>query len=207
MSQYQRNLEALNRHRIIYRCEPLNDVPEIENDKYMYFENGTYQCYDLFKSTAKITTYKSLKWHLLVIWYLNPNLSDREFMRIAEIIASKENGFISFNMYPELLHKIVTNVSTCDLSEPPKNKLRKVIFKVHCGLSKEDKLSIVGKLIGRSNKIHPNDVYACMIDLHDLGQKITLKRISEALGVSTRTIHRYMPQELKKEKELLNQQL
>ena len=207
MSSFQRNLELLNRRRIIYRREPIDDVPDIENSKYMFFENGTYQCYDLFKSTAKITTYKSLKWHLLVVWYLNPLLDQDDFMDIAEIIAKKENGFVSFNMHPELLRKIVYDVSMCDLDQPPKNKLRKVIFKLHCGLAKEEKLRIVGQLIGRSNKIHPDDIYACMIDLHDLREKITIRRLSELLRVSSRTIHRHMCIELKREKEILNQQI
>ena len=207
MSSFQRNLELLNRRRIIYRREPIDDVPDIENSKYMFFENGTYQCYDLFKSTAKITTYKSLKWHLLVVWYLNPLLDQDDFMDIAEIIAKKENGFVSFNMHPELLRKIVYDVSMCDLDQPPKNKLRKVIFKLHCGLVKEEKLRIVGQLIGRSNKIHPDDIYACMIDLHDLREKITIRRLSELLKVSGRTIHRHMCAELKREKEILNQQI
>ena len=207
MSQYQRNLELLNRKRIIYRQEPTSDEPDIENKQYMFFENGTYQCYDLFKSTAKITTYKSLKWHLLVIWYLNPALDQDDFMEIAEMIVKKHNGFVSFNMHPELLRKIVYNVSMLDLDQPPKNKLRKVIFKLHCGLTKEEKLRIVGQLIGRSNKIHPDDIYACMIDLHDLREKITIRRLSELLKVSCRTIHRHMCIELKREKELLNKEL
>ena len=207
MSQYQRNLELLNRKRIIYRQEPISDEPDIENEQYMFFENGTYQCYDLFKSTAKITTYKSLKWHLLVIWYLNPALDQDDFMEIAEMIVKKHNGFVSFNMHPELLRKIVYNVSMLDLDQPPKNKLRKVIFKLHCGLTKEEKLRIVGQLIGRSNKIHPDDIYACMIDLHDLREKITIRRLSELLKVSSRTIHRHMCIELKREKELLNKEL
>ena len=207
MSQYERNLELLNRRRIVYRREPITDIPDIENDKYMFFENGTYQCYDLFKSTAKITTYKSLKWHLLVIWYLNPGIDQDEFMDIALEISAKTNGFVSFNMPVDLLKKIVYEVCMLDLEQPPKNKLRKVIFKIHSGLSKENILSIVGQLIGRSNKTHPDDIYQAMIDIHDLGQKITIKRISEALRVSSRTVHRYMCEDLKREKELLNKQL
>ena len=207
MSQYERNLELLNRRRIVYRREPITDIPDIENDKYMFFENGTYQCYDLFKSTAKVTTYKSLKWHLLVIWYLNPGIDQDEFMDIALEISAKTNGFVSFNMPVDLLKKIVYEVCMLDLEQPPKNKLRKVIFKLHSGLSKEDKLSIVGQLIGRSNKTHPDDIYQAMIDIHDLGQKITIKRISEALRVSSRTVHRYLCEDLKREKELLNKQL
>jgi len=207
MSQYERNLELLNKKRVVYRRLPITDVPDIENDMYMFFENGTYQCYDLFKSTAKITTYKSLKWHLLVIWYLNPGIDQDEFMDIALDISAKTNGYVSFNVPPNLLNKIVYEVSMLDLIEPPKNKLRKVIFKLHCGLAKDEKLRIVGQLIGRSNKTHPDDVYQAMIDIHDLGQKITIKRISDALRVSSRTVHRYMCEDLKREKELLNKQL
>ena len=207
MSQYERNLELLNKRRIVYRRLPITDVPDIENDMYMFFENGTYQCYDLFKSTAKITTYKSLKWHLLVIWYLNPGIDQDEFMDIALDISAKTNGYVSFNVPPNLLNKIVYEVSMLDLVEPPKNKLRKVIFKLHCGLAKDEKLRIVGQLIGRSNKTHPDDVYQAMIDIHDLGQKITIKRISDVLRVSSRTVHRYMCEDLKREKELLNKQL
>ena len=207
MSQYERNLELLNKRRVVYRRLPITDVPDIENDMYMFFENGTYQCYDLFKSTAKITTYKSLKWHLLVIWYLNPGMDQDEFMDIALDISAKTNGYVSFNVPPNLLNKIVYEVSMLDLIEPPKNKLRKVIFKLHCGLAKDEKLRIVGQLIGRSNKTHPDDVYQAMIDIHDLGQKITIKRISDAIHVSPRTVHRYMCEDLKREKELLNKQL
>ena len=207
MSQYERNLELLNKRRVVYRRLPITDTPDIENDMYMFFENGTYQCYDLFKSTAKITTYKSLKWHLLVIWYLNPGMDQDEFMDIALDISAKTNGYVSFNVPPNLLNKIVYEVSMLDLVEPPKNKLRKVIFKLHCGLAKDEKLRIVGQLIGRSNKTHPDDVYQAMIDIHDLGQKITIKRISDALNVSSRTVHRHMCEDLKREKELLNKQL
>ena len=191
----------------MYRQEPTTDKPDLENDKYMFYENGTYQCYDLFKSTAKITTYKSLKWHLIVIWYLNPGLDQDEFMLIAELISEKTNGFVSFSMHEELLRKIVYEVSMLDLDQPPTNKMRKVIFKYGSGLSKEEKLSIVGELIGRSKQIHEDDIYQCMVDINDMGNKITLSRIAGLLNCSTRTIQRNMCEELKREKELLNQQL
>ena len=71
----------------------------------------------------------------------------------------------------------------------------------------EDKLKIVGKLIGRSKQIHEDDIYQCMVDINDMGNKITLSRIAGLLNCSTRTIQRNMCEELKREKELLNQQL
>ena len=87
---HDRNLKALNDRRIVYKRDPIDDVPTHETNQYMFFEHGTYECYTLFASRAKITTYKSLKWHLLVLWYLNPQLDQDEFMKIAEVISKKE---------------------------------------------------------------------------------------------------------------------
>ena len=203
----QRNLTYLNNNRIIYRRLPITDKPTIENDQYMFYENGTHECYELFRSSAKITTYKSLKWHLLVLWYLNPKLNPDNFKHLAEYIVHKPNGFVSFNVTERLLEKVIYGVSMSDLDKPPKNKLRKVIFKPFTGLTKEQKLSIVGSLIGVANKICTDDIYHCMIDINDWGKKITIGRIAGLLDCSSRTIHRHMCEDLKREKELLNQQL
>jgi len=174
---------------------------------YNYYEDGTHEYYSLFRSRAKITTYKSFKWHLLVLWYLNPQLDPDDFASLCEYIADKSKGFITFTVPPQLLKKIIYEVSMMELDEPPKNKLRKIIFNWHCILSMEDKLKIVGKLIGRSKQIHEDDIYQCMVDINDMGNKITLSRIAGLLNCSTRTIQRNMCEELKREKELLNQQL
>jgi hypothetical protein len=186
---------------------PVTDKPTQENECYMFYEDGTHECYELFRSKAKITTYKSLKWHLLVLWYLNPQLHPEDFMNVAEVIANKEQGFTSFTIHRDLLKKMVYEVSMLDLEEPPKNKLRKVIFKYGNRLSKEEKLRVVGELIGRTKRVYPDDVYQCMIDLNDMGKSITIGRIAGLLDCSTRTIHRNMCTELKREKELLNKQL
>ena len=204
---HERNLNILNSRRIVYRRNPVTDKPTTETDQYMHFEDGTYECYTLFASKGKITTYKSLKWHLLTLWYLNPDLDQDEFMHVAEIISVKEYGFTSFTIHIDLLRKMVYEVSMLDLDEPPKNKLRKVIFKYGSGLTKEEKLRIVGELIGRTKRIHGDDIYQCMIDLNDMSKKITIGRIAGLLDCSSRTIHRNMCEELKREKELLNKQL
>ena len=204
---HNRNLKYLNDRRIVYRRHPITDQPDQENEVYMFYLNGTHECYELFRSSAKITTYKSLKWHLLVLWYLNPQLDQDDFMKLAEIICDKNNGFISFAIHIDLLRKIVYEVSMLDLEEPPKNKLRKVIFKPFNRMSKEEKLRIVGELIGRSKRIHEDDIYQCMLELHDVGKKIVITQLALWLECSTRTIHRNMSEELKREKELLNKQL
>ena len=202
-----RNLTYFNNNRIVYRRDPINDKPDQENECYMFYLNGTYECYHLFTSKAKITTFKSLKWHLLVLWYLNPQLDQDQFMVVAEILAHKPNGFTSFAIHADLLRKIVYEVSMLDLDEPPKNKMRKVIFKANNGMCKEEKLRIVGQLLGRSKRIHKDDIYDLMLSLNHSGWKITIQRLAVRLNCATRTIHRNMCEELKREKELLNKQL
>ena len=206
MSQLPRNLDYLHRRKVVYRRDPI-EPPDIETNQYMFFEKGTHQAYDLFKGNAKINTYKSLKWHLLVLWYLNPQMDPDEFNSMSEFITNKENGFTTFSISNNGLERIIHDVYMCDLDRPPTNRLRKVIFKMGSGLDKFEKLSIVGKLIGRSKRVHPDDIYQCMIDMNDMGKKITIRRLAGLLDCSARTIHRNMCNELKREKELLNREI
>jgi hypothetical protein len=104
------------------------------------------------------------------------------------------------------MQSMLYDVSLQDLDLPPPNKLRKLIFKDYCGLTMRQKLSIVGKMVGRK-KLTSSEIYEAMIMIHDNNDKITITKIASFLGCSTRTIHRNMGNNLKKEKELLNQQL
>jgi|TARA_R110000796_G_scaffold75200_1_gene168763 hypothetical protein len=201
-----RNLDYLNKRRIIYRRSPLKDQPTESFDWGDYYEDGTYECYELFRSKAKITTYKSLKWHLLVLWYLNPQLNQDDFDNLSKYICNKETGFITFTINEQHLRNITYEVSMCDLEESPKNKIRKIIFKEYSGLTSKEKMSIVGSLVGRSKRVEETDIYQCMLELHDDNSVITINKLAKALKCSYRTIHRNMSNELKKEKELLNQQ-
>ena len=204
MSQ-DRNMKWLNDKKIIYRRDPINDQPTIETNYYKYYENGTYECYHLFRSKARITTYKSLKWHFFVLYYLN---QDNGLLpsHVYKFIANKDNGFVTFFISDKKLQDMIDDVFKYG-SEPPKNKLRKIIFKDFKGLTPEQKMSIVGQLIGRSKQIHEEDIYQCMLDLNDMGKKITVARIAGLLNCSARTIYRTISNELKQEKELLNKEL
>ena len=205
MSQ-DRKIKWLNDRRIIYRSFPINDKPTLETKQYMYFEDGTYECYTLFNSKAKITTYKSLKWHMLVLYYLNmDNIINSDFVTLARFIADKENGFVTFFIKNKLLESMIRDVLQQG-GDPPVNKIRKVIFKDFSGLTLSEKLSIVGKLIGRSS-IDTEMIYHTMLDLNDMSKKITVGRIAGLLNCSTRTIYRHMCDELKQEKQKLNEKL
>ena len=202
-----RNFKYLINRRVIWRRNPVTDIPDEEIDQYMFFKEGTYQCYDLFRSKAKITTWKSFYWHMMVLWHLNPEWEDEDAMTIATYLAYKPNGFTTFTMNKWNIARLVYEVSCLDLEEPPRNKLRKIIFKPNCGLDKSEKLSIVGKLIGRMNGVRKEDIYTSMLLFHDSNEKITIAKLAESLKCTPRTIHRHMCNELKQEKDNLNNQI
>lgn len=199
---HDRNIKWLNDRYIVYRRDPINDVPTIETKQYKYYENGTYECYHLFNSKAKITTYKSLKWHMLVLYYLNEHV---ELKHVFKFIADKQNGFVTFFIKQRLLDEMIEDVLKQG-GDPPANKLRKVVFKDYSGLDLNGKLKIVGQLIGRSS-IDKEMIYQAMLDLNDWGKKITISRIAGLLNCSTRTIHRHMCDDLKQEKQLMNEEI
>ena len=203
----ERKFEYLWNRQVVYRRDPITDIPNEKTEQYMFFKDGTYQAYDLFKSKAKITTYRSFYWHMMVLWYLNPEWEDDDVMEIAMYLANRSNGFITFHMNKWNVARVINDLSVIDRDEPPRNKIRKIIFKMGCGLTKSEKLSIVGTLIGRLKRVHPDDVYQCMIDMNDMGKKITIRRLAGLLDCSARTIHRNMCNELKREKELLNREI
>jgi hypothetical protein len=206
MSQ-ERNIKWLNDRRIIYRQDPIDDIPSIETKQYKYYADGTYQCYHLFNSKAKITTYKSLKWHMLVLYYLNiDNDIEDQLYTIFRFIADKENGFVTFFIKTKILNNMIQDVFDQG-GDPPANKLRKVVFKPYSGLDLSSKLSIVGKLIGRSSNVDEEAIYQCMLDLTCSTKKITWGRVAGLLDCSTRTIYRNLTKQLKKEKQILNEEL
>ena len=201
---YERNIEFLNKKRVIYRRDPITDLPTKETEHYKFYEHGTYGCYQLFMSKAKINTYKSLKWHLLVLWHLNPLLNKSEFRKIAIHLSAKSNGFTTFVIKESKLEDILKDIYTLDISIPPKNKIRKIIFKSNCTLDRIEKLKLVWQILGKSKQATESDIYEAMLFINDEGKKITISAIAKYLKVSTRTIFRNITNELNREKEKLN---
>ena len=201
----ERKFEYLWNRQVVYRRDPITDIPNEKTEQYMFFKDGTYQAYDLFKSKAKITTYRSFYWHMMVLWYLNPEWEDEDAMEIAMYLADKPNGFTTFYMNKWNVARVVNDLSVIDSDEPPRNKMRKIIFKMGCGLTKSEKLSIVGKLIGRLRGVQKDDIYEAMIQTNYEGSKIIISGLAKMLNVTPRTIHRLMCDELKQVKEELNE--
>ena len=203
---HERQMKWLNDRRIIYRKDPVNDVPTISTKEYNYYEYGTHEYYNLFNTQSKITTYKSLKWHMLVLYYLNmDNILNSDFVTVARFIANKENGFVTFFIKNKLLEDMIRDV-LMQGGDPPVNKKRRIIFKDYNGLSFDKKMKIVGKLIGRQ-KLSKEKIYSMMLEINDMNRKISFQYLADLLGCSVRTLHRNMGEKLKQEKQKLNEKI
>lgn len=204
----ERQFKYLINKRVVWRQDPTTDIPDEETKQYMFYKEGTYQFYDLFRSKAKITTYRSFKWHMLTLWYLNPNWEKKDALDVAIYLSYKPNGFTTFTINKWNVERLVEDVYNMELDEPPRNKLRKIVFKQFTGLDKIDKLRIVGKLIGRLRGVDSTDIYEAMLQINYEGNKIIISKLAKMLNVTPRTIYRCMNKypALKKEKQLLNEE-
>jgi len=200
-----RKLEYLNDNRIIYKRSPVNDEPTYSTEHFDYYEDGTHEHYHLFNSKSKITSYRSLTWHSLVLCYLN-RWNMQKHARIIRFICDKRNGFVTFKLAEQSIESVIQQTFWGGVYAP-KNKARKIIFKDYCKLDFKQKMQIVGQLLGKSRAIYTEDVYECMIDLNDTGKKITWSKIAQLLDCSVRTILRNINEELKQEKKLLNEKI
>ena len=203
---YRRKIEWLNNKHIYYRQDPINDKPTFSTDTYDYYENGTHEYYNLFNTQSKITTYKSLKWHMLVLHYLNhERFAFDSIINLYKFIANKENGFVTFFIKSIVLDNMIQDVINQG-GDPPKNRARKIIFKDYNGLSFNEKMKVVGQLSGRQ-KLDKESIYQTMLDLNEFGKPITNGRLAGLLDCSIRTIQRHMCADLKREKEILNEEI
>ena len=203
---YRRKIEWLNNKHIYYRQDPINDKPTFSTDTYDYYENGTHEYYNLFNTQSKITTYKSLKWHMLVLHYLNhERFAFDSIINLYKFIANKENGFVTFFIKSIVLNNMIQDVINQG-GDAPKNRARKIIFKDYNGLSFNEKMKVVGQLSGRQ-KLDKESIYQTMLDLNEFGKPITNGRLAGLLDCSIRTIQRHMCADLKREKEILNEEI
>ncbi len=141
---------------------------------------------------------------MLVLKYLNPELEDKDFNNLAYYITNKKNNFITFNIKKKYLIDMLDNLN---IDRPPINRKRKVVFNQQTKLTTNEKLQIVGQLIGRSTIIKIEDIYQCMLNLNESNKKITWTAVASLLNCSVRTVYRNLNKELKIEKINLNEEI
>ena len=207
MSPYPRNLDYLHRKRFQYKKEPITDIPTKKYYWGSYYENGTYEDYNLFYSNAKITTFKALVWHIEVLRYINMNWDEDDFRKIIYFITQIQNGFVTFEINGNKLDKYIDHALSNKFYLKPVNRKKRIVFKDGTGLSRKQKLKIVGEGVGRSKIVDNESIYECMLHINDDKQIITMSKLANILNCSVRTVQRNMDLELKTERDLLNEKI
>lgn len=204
------------KHKIIFEEYPWSDTPDFETSDYMYFKNGTNQYIRAFNPWTKIYNTKNYMSVMGIIKYLNPNIEYKVFHRCGKILGKKENNFAIFTLSDYNINTICEKIYNTSDDWAPKVKTRKLIFKKGNDLTLKEKQSIIGTMCGgfggtvgnqNARKIDSTDVYEAMLQINDLGKKITNARLIEILNVTKRTIQRNKTEELNKEILILNSNL
>jgi len=202
-----RNLDYLHRKRFEYKKEPTTDIPTKKYYWGSYYRDGTYQDYNLFYGNAKINTFKALDWHIEVLRYINLSWDEDDFRKIIYFISEIKNGFVTFEINKIYLDRYINKALSKDFFLKPRNKKKTIVFKDGTGLSRKEKLKIVGEVVGRSKIVDNESIYECMLEINKDRRKITISNIAKILNCSTRTIHRTMDTELKVERDILNEKV
>lgn len=185
---------------------PVEDTPTMEFPWGYYFKDGTYECYELFRSPHKICSYKGYKWHIAVLKHIN-NLTTDKFKEVCLYIADVKNGFVARELDPIKVWSIVADVLDDDTHDAPPNVRRKVIFKVGCSLEAHEKKLIIGQLTGRIGRLKGKDVSSHMMYIHHMGRKITITELSKLMNCSRVSVYSIMDDDLNSTMKTLNESL
>jgi hypothetical protein len=202
-----RNLDYLHRKRFEYKKEPTTDIPTKKYYWGSYYRDGTYQDYNLFYGNAKINTFKALDWHIEVLRYINLSWDEDDFRKIIYFISEIKNGFVTFEINKIYLDRYINKALSKDFFLKPRNKKKTIVFKDGTGLSRKEKLKIVGEVVGRSKFIDNESIYECMLEINKDRRKITISNIAKTLNCSRMSIYRNMDYNLKIERDILNEKI
>lgn len=201
-----RKIEWLWNQRIVTTRYPITDKPTKTFHWGWFYEQGTYEYYSLFRSPHMIKTPNGFSWHLRVLHHLN-DFSYDELVSVANFIACKRNGFTASYINDQTRDDIITKLWDDKSGKAPENRLRKVIFKIGCGLETHEKRSITGQLIGRSSRITTDDVIDCAHLISESNKKITISGIGRSLGCSRVFLYGIMNKNVKEQIHRLNEDL
>jgi len=201
-----RKIKWLWDKRIVTTRYPITDKPTKTFNWGWFYEQGTYEYYSLFRSPHMIKTPNGFSWHLRVLHHLN-DFSYDELVEVANFIACKRNGFTASHINNKTRDDIITNLWNDKSGNAPENRLRKVIFKVGCGLEQHEKRSIIGQLIGRSSRITTDDVIDCAHLISESNKKVTISGISRSLGCSRVFLYDIMDEDIREQIHRLNEDL
>ena len=165
------------RHRII-----MESSFTFEGKDYLFFPEGV-NYYHLYRSSRKLNSFAELAYVAEKFIYLNPDFDVDKMKSLFFAVSDRESGHIVRTYTPSRVDEMVDRV-VGERMTPFCPRLRKVIFNPSKYLSKEDKNSIVAKLIHTKDKPSENDIDEVIQELWLNKEKITIRRVAKELDTT-----------------------
>ena len=153
-----------------------------EGKDYLFFPEGV-NYYHLYRSSRKLNSFAELAYVAEKFIYLNPDFDVDKMKSLFFAVSDRESVHIVRTYTPSRVDEMVDRV-VGERMTPFCPRLRKVIFNPSKYLSKEDKNSIVAKLIHTKDKPSEDDIDEVIQELWLNKEKITIRRVAKELDTT-----------------------
>lgn len=157
---------------------------------FVYFDTPV-SYHHLYRTSRKINSFIELEYVAEVLIFLNPTLDFYTYVELMNGLADRGNGH-TIRTYSE---KRVFNM--CDyvytkkrFKEPYVRRYRKIVFNPFRKIPLEEKLAIVGAVLGREGAVTPEIIYNSLEELMMNDIEINQQSLAEHLKCSRATINR-----------------
>lgn len=169
---------------------------DFQGSDYLYFEDKV-EFYSLDYSKRKIQSFQELIYCMEVVLWLNPNLSWEKFIEMAVWVSDRTNGK-TVRTYSEFRIEQACVRVFDQRRKPYVNNYRRIVFNPARRMSKDEKMSIVGKMCGgRKSRIDTQNIYDVVEEMMVNNIKIRLGDVAKSLGVSRQTISTHITPDIK----------
>lgn len=164
-----------------------------KGESYLFFPKGV-KYYHLYRSSRKINSFAELSYVAEKFIYLNPDFDVDKMKRLFFALSDRESGHIVRTYGQSRVDEMVDRV-VGERMTPFCPRLRKVLFNPSLYLSKEEKNSVVAKLIHTKQKPLQEEIEEVIQEMWLNKSKITIKGVANELNTSFYLVRWYFTDE------------
>lgn len=172
---------------------------------YAYFPEGI-PYYHLYRTKRKINSFAELEYIAEKFIYLNPDFDLQTMKQLFYKLSERESGHV-IRTYTQRRVEAMVDIVHERKKVPYTGKLRKIIFNPSKMLTKEQKMRIVGQVIGSKPNVEEEDIVYVIDELHMNKEVITIAKIAEMCDSSRYIIKKSLTPKILKEIDRLNKRL
>ena len=187
-----------------YRIIMQTSVP-FGGQAYVYFPDGI-PYYSLYRSKRKINSFSELEYTAEKFVHLNPDFNLDLMKSLFVSLSDRDNGHIVRTYGKDRVEAMVESVYI-KRKEPYISRLRKIIFNPNKMLSKEEKMKIVGEIIGSKPVISEEDINLVVDDLYLSKEPVTIAKLAELCDTSRYMIKKSITDEVMEKINAMNSKI